>query len=347
MKNEIELIKRIARAKIERKPYKINFASTYRCNSRCKTCGIWEIYKRNPEKEKEELQLDEIEKIFSSTNSFCWASLTGGEPFLRNDLEEIAAIISETNRISLLSMPTNGYLTSIDKRVKRLLEETEIPMISVSVSLDGEEQLHDTIRGIEGSWRKARETYTQLKSIGDERLQVYVEYTASVFNEGHLKETMESFGISDFYSDVILTVSHSSFFYNKKDICCGKKILDEIIPFQKVLQLKSAKEIIPFLYSLYLKKYLTGEPITLSCVSGTSSLFVDPYGNVYPCLSLDKPMGNLRDSEYDLESLTRSERAASVRDTVKKGRCPGCWTPCEAYQMIVENLPKTVIGLPF
>ena len=345
MKNEIELIKKIGRAKIERKPYKINFAVTYRCNSRCKTCGIWEIYKKNPGKEKEELKLDEVERIFSSTNSFCWASLTGGEPFLRNDLVEIANIISETNRISLLSIPTNGFLTSIDKIVKKILEETEIPMISVSVSVDGEEHLHDEIRRIKEGWKKAKKTYTRLKSIEDERLHIYVEYTASVFNEGHLKETIESFGISDFYSDVILTVSHSSFFYNKKNIFCGKKILDEIVPFQKKSKLKSAKGIIPFIYSLYLNKYLTGKSIALSCVSGTSSLFLDPYGNVYPCLSLKKSMGNLRDSEYDLEFLIRSERAASVRDIVKKGTCPGCWTPCEAYQTIVENLPKAVTGL--
>jgi hypothetical protein len=52
MKNEIELIKRIVRAKIEKKPYKINFAVAYRCNSRCKTCGTWEIYKKTHKNKK-------------------------------------------------------------------------------------------------------------------------------------------------------------------------------------------------------------------------------------------------------------------------------------------------------
>lgn len=45
-------------------PYKLSFAITYMCNGRCKICGIWKKYKEKPSKIKEELSLEEIERIF-------------------------------------------------------------------------------------------------------------------------------------------------------------------------------------------------------------------------------------------------------------------------------------------
>jgi hypothetical protein len=52
--------------------------------------NVWNIggIQKNPEKE---LELDEVERIFSSTNSFCWVSLTGGDigwEFIARSIDE-------------------------------------------------------------------------------------------------------------------------------------------------------------------------------------------------------------------------------------------------------------------
>ncbi|MDE1824747.1 MAG: radical SAM protein, partial [Candidatus Micrarchaeota archaeon] len=66
------------------RPYKLNFSITYWCQSRCTHCSIWQI------RPKGELTLDEIRNFARQNNYFKWVELTGGEPFLRQDIVEIA-----------------------------------------------------------------------------------------------------------------------------------------------------------------------------------------------------------------------------------------------------------------
>ena len=62
-------------------PFKCSFAVTYRCNMRCAMCNIW---KKPPG--GEELTAEEIAKFFRRAGKFSWVGITGGEPFLRDDL---------------------------------------------------------------------------------------------------------------------------------------------------------------------------------------------------------------------------------------------------------------------
>jgi hypothetical protein len=54
----------------------------------------------------------------------------------------------------------------------------------------------------------------------------------------------------------------------------------------------------------------------------------------------DAPLGNLRDSAFDLRGLWQGERALVLRREIEARRCPNCWTPCEAYQSILGNLVR-------
>ena len=83
-----------------------NFAITYRCNSRCQNCNIWH---KEPENE---LTLTEIIKFFTVNRDFlkkvASVQLTGGEPFLREDLPQIAATITKNIPGCMIWIPTNG-----------------------------------------------------------------------------------------------------------------------------------------------------------------------------------------------------------------------------------------------
>jgi MoaA/NifB/PqqE/SkfB family radical SAM enzyme len=72
----------------------------------------------------------------------------GGEPLLRRDL---ASILAFSRSLPLhTSLITNGTL--LESRIDEIA-----PYINgvVYVSLDGQEKTHDSIRGVEGSFRKA------------------------------------------------------------------------------------------------------------------------------------------------------------------------------------------------
>ena len=96
----------------------LTFSVTNRCNSRCKTCNIWQVYPNHWQVAEDELTLDEIGKIFSSMPPVYFFNLSGGEPFLRDDLPEIVDLAVEHLKPAIIHAPTNAIMT------KRILQQT-------------------------------------------------------------------------------------------------------------------------------------------------------------------------------------------------------------------------------
>jgi MoaA/NifB/PqqE/SkfB family radical SAM enzyme len=74
---------------------------THRCSNRCHMCNIW----RYPTKVEQEFMPDILRRL--PKLSFC--NVTGGEPFLREDIGEIASILRQRAKRMVIS--TNGFFT--------------------------------------------------------------------------------------------------------------------------------------------------------------------------------------------------------------------------------------------
>ena len=70
-------------------PYKVTFVATYHCNFRCEMCNIWQ------KKSVDEMTPDEVETFFRKWSQFSWVHLTGGELFMRRDLDDLVTAIVE------------------------------------------------------------------------------------------------------------------------------------------------------------------------------------------------------------------------------------------------------------
>ena len=77
-------------------------AITYRCNARCKMCHIWQ----HPSKSSEEITPKDLEKI---PNGLRFVNITGGEPFVRNDVGDFIEVLRKKARRIVIS--TNGFFT--------------------------------------------------------------------------------------------------------------------------------------------------------------------------------------------------------------------------------------------
>jgi molybdenum cofactor biosynthesis enzyme MoaA len=73
-------------------PYKVTLVATYHCNFRCEMCSIWQ------KKSIGEMTPDEVASFFGRWSQFSWVHLTGGELFMRRDLEDLVAAIVEHDR---------------------------------------------------------------------------------------------------------------------------------------------------------------------------------------------------------------------------------------------------------
>lgn len=94
------------------RPITLTFSVTNMCQSRCKTCQIWRIYPDHLQDVKNELSLEEIERVFASMGHVYFFNLSGGEPFLRPDIAKIVEAAVEHLRPAIIHSPTNAIATA-------------------------------------------------------------------------------------------------------------------------------------------------------------------------------------------------------------------------------------------
>ncbi|MFI5412381.1 MAG: radical SAM/SPASM domain-containing protein [Candidatus Micrarchaeales archaeon] len=332
-------------------PYVLNFAMTYECNSRCKTCNIWTIHRK-----KEELTLEEIRTFAKNNNFFRWIRLTGGEPWLRDDIVEIARAFKENSKdLYMMTMAVNSLVSreKVINGIKSILE-LQIPRTTITVSLDGYRELHDKIRGIPGNYDRAIAMYKALTELKKQYPNLYYVfgYTMSSYNEGQFEKTYQEVKkeIPEIkHNDFHVNIAHSSTNYYQNPEMQDLKP-SKVYP-EEVKQIIKAREfevgVIHTIEDIYLKKsieyYNTGKT-PMDCKSLNASIFLDPYGFLYPCTMWYRKLANIRDVNYDIRNVWETEEAKSQRKDIKEKKCPNCWTPCEAHQTIVGNITEAIMS---
>lgn len=320
-------------------PLKVNFALTYWCQYRCKTCNIW---KKKPE---HELTTDEVLTFIARNRKFSWIDVTGGEIFLRRDIGEILeAIVTSWKDLYLLHFQTNGFLTDQIARVCERLASRRGPEIIVTVSVDGDEAVNDDVRGIRGGYRKQIETFNALRKIAG--IRPVFGMTLSAFNVGKFEETFRAcqrdcpgLDVADFHLNVAQVSEH---YYGNADLPLAAptdKALEEVRLYRQMKgRPRSLPDWVERQYLGHLEKYLERRVLPMRCHSLRSSCFIDPWGTVFPCITYTRPLGSLRDTDMDLGPIWDAQATRTVQQEIWNGDCPQCWTACEAYQSIMGNV---------
>ena len=143
--------------------FQLIFHPTHRCNSRCFMC-----FNRDnlAETGDGDLTLAEIRKISGSMPAFPWLMLSGGEPFLRDDLCDVVEVFHERNRVRHLTIPTNASMPGrVEQTLAEILERCPRVTVNLAVSLDGLHEAHDRIRGADGSFDRLIETWERVRGL--------------------------------------------------------------------------------------------------------------------------------------------------------------------------------------
>ena len=321
-------------------PHEISYILTYRCNLSCKMCDIWN------KKVGQELTVEEIERFLKISNKFSWVGITGGEPFLREDISEVVRIILDNcKELVAIHFATNGTMTEkIIEVVKKALEHQKRKInLLFTLSIDGPEYLHDRIRGRDGVWNKCIETFEKLKEIKFVRPRIGI--TLSQDNLDKFKETFVSLKkISPLlrFDDITVNIFHrSSFYYN--NISMPELISSEVIEaIDTILNMdKDTFTINNFLRRKYLKlykRYLENQRCPLKCQALSATCVLDPQGDIYPCGIYGIKIANIKEYNYNLKKLWYDSRVKEISMQCSKGICPSCWSPCDAYSAIAGSL---------
>lgn len=317
-----------------RLPSYIVFFVTSKCNSNCKVCFYW----RNIQKEEkeDELKLDEIEKISMSLGRISILSLSGGEPFIRDDLSEICRIFYTNNKPLFLDIPTNGLMPKkILETTNRILLNCKNLILEIELSLDGLYDKHDEIRGVKGNFTSLLETYGYLKKLQNkfENLKIKINTTFSYFNQNdipdilkfiHEKLKIDRFNVSMVHGEPRDKRAHDIEilkFMKVDDLIrrrwFGIERKDFYFIVLAALKNASRKTII---------RTLSEKHSIYKCRAIRRIIVIDEKGNVFPCETLRESLGNLRDQNYNLKKILFSQNRKNFEEKyIKKGQCFCPW----------------------
>ena len=284
---------------------------TYRCPMRCQMCNIWKY----PTNRSEEIQAKDL----TSLPKLKFINLTGGEPFIREDLDTIVEeCYNHTDRIVI---STSGWF---EDRVIELAKK--FPNIGIRISIEGLSEKNDELRGHDGGFDKGLRTLLSLKKMGVKD----IGFGCTVSNHNS-KDMLSLYQLSLSIGMEFATAAfHNSYYFHKEDNLISNK--EEVCnDFRQLIewQLKenNPKSWFRAWFNMGLINYIEGGRRMLPCEAGSANFFIDPWGEVYPCNGMEDKfwklsMGNIH--QHTFNEIWESEQAAIVREKVRN--CPkNCW----------------------
>ncbi len=281
---------------------------TYRCNARCTMCNRYKV----PSRPEDELSIETIRKL----PPMYFTNITGGEPFLREDLKDVVReLYKKSDRIVI---STNGFFTD---RIVDLCKE--FPQIGIRISIEGLEQTNNEIRGLEDGFNRG---YTTLKTlVGMGMKDVGFGMTVQDRNAPDL---VPLYDISNELGMEFATASlHNSFYFVETHNIIHDRLMvaqnfEDLV--NRLLRSWSPKKWFRAYFNHGLINYIFSQKRLLPCDMSFDTFFIDPFGDVMPCNGTREKevMGNLNRQSWD--ELWNSPEAEAVR---KKVRCcdRNCW----------------------
>lgn len=304
---------------------RIRFGSiitTYRCNAKCNMCSIWKY----PTKPQSEVGAE----VYSKLPKMDFLNVTGGEPFLRNDLDEIITIFKSKARRIVIS--SNGWW--VDRTIR--LFEKHGNSIGIRISIEGLSEANDNIRGMAKGFDNAIRILTTLNRMGIKDIGFGL-----TIQDRNAKDVNELYQLARMMDVEFATASlHNSFYFHKDDNrvdtpAVALNALKELAT--SLLRSKHPKNWFRAYFNYGLMNYLQGNDRLLPCRMAHDAFFLDPHGDVLPCNGMDTPMplGNLREQTWD--EIWYSESAEHAREVVRN--CPKqCWMMGSVAQEMKKHI---------
>lgn len=310
------------------------FFVTYKCNFRCKTCFYADTMDNSTVDEGKELNIDEIRKISLSIGRFDQLLISGGEPFLRDDLAEICEIFYHQNKISRIHLPTNGFYTEkIYSSTLKILDRCPKIHLSIGLPLDGLQETHDKIKGVKGSFEKVIETTKRLSTLkkGFNNLNIYI---ITVVNKTNLNEILS---LAEFVKNNLPVNGHGpspmrGSPYEKTLLPPSyeewNELSKKLMEYHSYWNKKStnnkykgfiANNAVRYLYKMY-TNVLKGKKLPFRCQAGKVIGVLESNGDVKLC-ELTDVIENVRSVNYDFRKIWFSDKGNDMRKRIKDCTC--------------------------
>lgn len=349
--NKIKTINLIKNIYFNKKtPISLIHFITNRCNARCSFCFI---DFENENTFKGELTLDEIEKLTKSFGkSLLNVNFTGGEPFARKDIIDIAKIYIRNTTIQSIYVTTNA---SLPDRIKKFAEEIILYdndiNLTFQISIDDFPEQHNKVRKIDNLFDSCLKTYRTLLDM-NKRISPVVSITVTHENCENIKDIFyyltDKCGVKALKCTIVRDEGVYKTPKEKKEkiykayTWLTEKIHEysktgKIINYNKnSLQGRLHNKKDQISWSMTKKMYM--EPHYISpCHAGSLFGIITANGMVYPCEILeDKFLGDLRGVNMNFKKIWQNHLTSDVKKFIKKTKC-NCTYECALTYNILGN----------
>ena len=326
---------------LKKEPISLIHFITNKCNARCKHCFI---DFKNPGIFKNELSLEEIEKLSKTFGKSLFnINLTGGEPFLREDIFEIARLYFKNAKVNSIFITTNGMFTEkIRAFIDKFISSGINGKIIFSISIDNFEKEHDLNRGVPGLFKNSFNSYNLIEGYKNPNITANIGLTVTSHNYNNVSKLYDSLkgkGIKSFTA----TIMREEGVVKRIDPKIKKNILNSYSKLIKKIRedqldngergfgrgfqfrLMNSKNIL--MNKIIQKTYLNKKFIS-PCAAGSLLGVIYANGDIYPCEILsDFKLGNLRDYDMNFIKLWNDKKAKDCRAFIKRTKC-SCTFEC-------------------
>ena len=331
------------------KPTYITVYANNVCQLRCDMCFYWDAM----QKQSQEITVEQAKLLGASVKGLVQLSITGGEPTLRKDLPEFVTALCESSETAKCSVITNGFQTQhiLDQARKILMQNPEVSF-RFCISIDGIEKVHDRIRGIKNSYKRAIETFQAFKEMQTEFENLHTDINTCV----------SAWNYDDFW-DFVPEVKKLQPTHHTVTIARGitKEPGATTIPTKavaKVMAYAKGQQPTPVEQTLIarVRDVMYDEIARINrenkhkynCTAGNRYVTVYQDGRVNSCEILEtihpnqtSLLGDLNNYDWDLQKVLDSVRAEQVRKFIKDKKC-FCTFECAKTTDVVYN-PKLIV----
>jgi len=275
--------------------------ATYDCMSHCIFC--YNCWKHEYERQNV-LDLPGLKLILEKLPGFRRFVISGGEPLLRNDIEEIIVMVKNyTENVSVL---TSGIL--LNDTHARMFREYGI---FVQVPIHGLEDTHNKLTGVEDGYRKAIRGIAWLRK---NEVDFAISSVGNRRNIDELKEVFElgvALGASELQVIRFMPggegMEHGELMLRGDEYVRMLESLNQVCARYRIYGASGAPNV-PCVYSVEKYKHI----YIGSCGAGVDWIAIDPSGRVRMCNHSPTILGDL--GEQDFQEIWEHPQLLKLRD---------------------------------
>ncbi|MFA5261267.1 MAG: radical SAM protein [Candidatus Omnitrophota bacterium] len=331
-------------------PVLSEIAVTYRCNLACQFC--YAACGCRKDIQGEECSIDQLKQVLTVIREEAEVpsvSFTGGEPTLRADLPELVRFAKSLKMWT--NLITNGTL--ITRSQADTLKAAGLDSAQVSLEA-ADAHRHDRIVRSYGAFAK---TLTGLRALRDAKVRVHTNTTISALNKDHLNAVLSLVrdeGFDKFSMNLIMPEGSAA--AHLPDVLVRYSDIGRI-----VLDVQREARNLGLEFMWYSPTPLCiFNPIVhglgnRGCAACDGLLSIAPNGDILPCSSFPRPMGNILDMQGRFRELWAGpafqyfqrkhfahEQCQACEDlAVCNGGCPLYWRQV-GYEELLQHKPMEV-----